>query len=71
MEPTETDLLAYVYAVRSFRDYEHYGFPYPGTILDQPYLWKLAVSCVRDAINEARAQAAAEAADKVRRESNK
>lgn len=71
MQPTPLDAWAYVYALRSYRDHEHYGFPYPGTIRDQPYLWKLAVDCVRDAINEARAQAAAEAAEKARQDTKK
>jgi len=68
MDPTIFDLLAHNYAVRSHNDYEHYGFPYPGTVLDQPVVWKLAVDCVREAFDEGRAQASAEASAKARRE---
>lgn len=64
MAPTARDMWAYVDAVKAYREYEYFGLPYPGTIRDQPAIWRLAVECVRDGANEARAQASAEAAKK-------
>ncbi|CAN5197778.1 hypothetical protein BH24ACT19_BH24ACT19_11030 [soil metagenome] len=61
MEPTIFELEAYVYAIESYPDHERYGLPYPGSSKDQPYVWKLALDCVTDAINAARTQAHAEA----------
>lgn len=67
MEPTLFDLRAYNYAVSAFNEYEHYGFPYPGTIRDQPMIWRLAVDCVREGHGAGRAQASSEEA-KARKE---
>lgn len=65
-EPTLADMLAYEYAIESFRDFEHYGLPYEGGSREQPYRWKLALDCVNSAMGAARAQAAAEARVKQR-----
>ncbi len=61
MEPTSFELEAYVYAIESYRDHERYGLSYPGGSKDQPYVWKLTVDCVTDAVNTARAEAHAKA----------
>lgn len=61
MEPTSFELEAYVYAIESYRDHERYGLPYLGGSKDQPYVWKLAVDCVTDAVNVVRSEAHAKA----------
>ncbi len=61
MNPTLFDLQAYIYALEAFRDHGRYGLPYEGGSRDQPYMWKLALDCVEDAIGAARSQARAEA----------
>jgi len=47
--PSAFEVEANLYAVQSHRDHERYGLPYPGALLDQPHLWKLAVDCVAEA----------------------
>ncbi len=54
-------LAAYAYAVRAHREYERFGFPEPGTVRDQPMVWKLAVLAVGEASAEGQAQARKEA----------
>lgn len=61
MEPEDFELMAYLYALESYNDFERYGFPYEGASMDQPYIWKLAVSTVKDALDAARAEARAAA----------
>lgn len=61
MEPENFEIMAYVYALESYNDFERYGFPYEGASMDQPYAWKLAVSCVKDALAAAHAEARAAA----------
>jgi hypothetical protein len=66
MEPDDFEIMAYVYAIESYNDFERYGnrFPYSGGLMDQPWAWKCALDCVMDALNAARSQAHAEAKNK-------
>lgn len=64
MDPTPFEMMAYVYAVKSYNDHERYGLPYEGGLMDQPFEWKIANDCVHDALNAARAQARIDAKDK-------
>jgi hypothetical protein len=52
--PTGFELWAYVHAGEWAAEHSRYGFPYPGTIRDQPVVWRLAVDCHADATTEGR-----------------
>lgn len=68
MEPSEFDYWAFIFAVDSYRRFLRYGLPYEGHERDMPVLWRLAVDCMFEAVEAARAQASAEARDERRRE---
>lgn len=70
-EPTHFDAQAYVYAVRSYLDFERYGFPYEGGYMVQPWVWKLALDTVKDALNAAEAEARAEKREREREREQK
>jgi len=59
MKPTAFQVEVYEYTIESYRDHERYGLPYPRGSKDQLYVWKLAVDCVTDAVNQAKAHAEA------------
>ncbi len=61
MEPTDLEMWAYVYAIESYRDHERYGAPYEGGYMLWPWVYKLSIDCVKDAIATATNQARAEA----------
>ena len=60
MEPTAFEVYAYIDAAEAFRDFNAYEgkLPYGGGLMDQPYLWKLALDCMISAHREGRARAA-------------
>ncbi len=65
MEPTAFEVHALVYALESYRDHQRYEkLPYEGGLMEQPWVWKLAVDVVHDAIAAASAQARAESRQK-------
>jgi hypothetical protein len=66
-DPTMLEMWAYLNARRWHEEFERYGFPYPGTVRDQPYVWRLAVDCHKDATAEAQV-AADHDANEARRE---
>jgi hypothetical protein len=63
---TEFLALSYYHAGRWAAEYDEHGLPYPGTVRDQPQIWRMAVDCVRDAraIGRETAQAVAAANNK-------
>lgn len=64
MIPTAFEIMAYVFAIESYNDYERYGLPYEGGLVDQPWEWKLAVDVVKDALALGTAQARVDAKSK-------
>lgn len=67
-DPGLFELLAHEYAVESHAEYEHYGFPYPGTVRDQPHIWRLAVDCARSAWLAGREEASSDRAREMDRQ---
>jgi hypothetical protein len=61
MDPTDFELWAYIYAIESYRDHERHGAPYEGGYLEWPWVYKMALDCVEDALAAGRAEARAKA----------
>ncbi len=58
-DPSLYELECYLYAVTSYRDFRRYGLPRSGGNMDQPYMWKLALDCIHDAMSHAESEAQA------------
>lgn len=64
LDPTEYETWAYIFAIESYNELEYYGLPYDGGSQDQPYQWKIVVTCIKEALAAAKVEAMADAKDK-------